>query len=1756
MKVKLLLLVLVMSSSILWSQSKVFWQQQSFSSSTITKSSHQSLKTYQTFTLNAQALKQVLANAPQRNFSQNGSNLVLSFPNSEGKLERFAIMEASVMHPDLQARYPNIRSYVGQGVDDATSRIRFSLTPQGFNGMILSGNGPGTFIEPIARNSNNYIIFKRQNRVNFNDNFECQVTAQLNASISSDAGMRNADDSILRTYRLAVSTTGEYTQYHGGSVSQALAAINTTMTRVNGLFENDFNVTMVLIPNNDAIIYTNGNTDPYSNGSYNNQVQNVLTNIIGEANYDVGHLFARASDNGNAGCIGCVCVNGQKGSAFTSRSTPEGDPFDVDYVAHELGHQFGGNHTFSFRNEGTNAHYEPGSGSTIMGYAGITGSTDVQSVSDPYFHWYTIQQVTNYVKTTNCQVNTNTGNSIPTVSAGPNFTIPRGTPFVLEGTASDNDIGDILTYCWEQADENDASTTFPSTNSTSGVSFRSFNPSTDNKRYFPRLSTIKTGATAWQWEAIPNVSRTLNFRLTVRDNRAGGATNNSDDTSVTVNGSAGPFILNSPNTNVTWDAGTTRTVTWDVAGTTGNGINATNVDIFLSTDGGDTYPITLATGVPNDGSHDIVVPNNEGNQNRVMVKGANNIFFDISNTNFTIGPPVVCNATIPTGLVASNVATTTATLSWNAVPGASYDLRFREVGTSTWTTESVTGISSSLSSLTALTQYEAQVRSTCSGGATSAYSGLVNFTTTDVQLNYCDSASTNVNDEYISRLQLNTIDNSSGAQFYSDFTNISTSLTKGTQYSVTITPTWTGTVYSEGYSVWIDYNRDGDFSDAGEQVFTQAPTQATPVSGSFTVPTNAVENSTRMRVTLSYNANVGPCDSFQYGEVEDYTIIIQAAGPDEEAPSSPTDLTASNTTETSTDLNWTAATDNVGVSNYDVYQDGVQIANVIGTSVQVTGLSESTTYSFYVIANDVAGNSSPQSNIVNETTLSAPTCSDGIQNGDETGVDCGGSSCAPCATSTLNEGFFETGLDGWTDGGSDVARVQTTNSYEGIWSIRIRDNSGTASSMTSPTYDLSDYESVEISFFYYPVSMENGEDFWLQFNDGSGWTTVATYVSGTDFTNRNFFNDSVTVTNSQFSFGPSAQFRLRCDASGNNDQVYIDQVITVGTLSGSDVTPPVITLNGVSNLDLNVGDTYTEQGATATDNVDGDLTGSIVIGGDVVNTSVAGTYLVTYNVSDAAGNAANEVVRTVNVIPDTTAPVITLNGASTVNLNVGDTYTELGATATDNIDGDISANIVIGGDVVDGNTAGTYLVTYNVSDDAGNAATEVVRTVNVILDTTAPVITLIGASSISLELGDSFSEPGATATDNVDGDITANIVVGGDTVDSNTAGTYIITYNVSDAAGNTATQVTRTVTVNPDTTIPVITLNGLSVIDLIEGDTYTELGATATDNIDGDITANIVIGGDVVDTNAVGTYLVTYNVSDAAGNAANEVTRTINVSVAPTCNDGIQNGDETGIDCGGSCAPCSPTDVILNEGYFETGLDSWIDGGSDCARRLDEVRSFEGQYSIRIRDNSGVASSMTLNNIDVSSFSTIEVDFYFYVRSMENGEDFWLRFFDGSSWFTVETWTRGVNINNNTFYNATVSITPSQYNFAVNSGFRFQCDASGNNDQIFIDQVTITGLTISSRGRKDKLEIVGYGEPEELSEFDISIYPNPVKGNIMNIEVSGVETFGYSIIDIVGKTVLKGKTAGSINVSKLDGGVYFIKVNDGDEIITKKFIKN
>lgn len=278
----------------------------------------------------------------------------------------------------------------------------------------------------------------------------------------------------------------------------------------------------------------------------------------------------------------------------------------------------------------------------------------------------------------------------------------------------------------------------------------------------------------------------------------------------------------------------------------------------------------------------------------------------------------------------------------------------------------------------------------------------------------------------------------------------------------------------------------------------------------------------------------------------------------------------------------------------------------------------------------------------------------------------------------------------------------------------------------------------------------------------------------------------------------------------------------------------------------------------------------------------------------------------------------------------------------------------------------------------------------------------------------------------------------------------------------------------------------------------------------------------------------------------------------PTCTDGIQNGDETGIDCGGSsCAPCSTggTD-LLHEGYFESGWDGWSDGGSDCAR-YSGSRSYEGNYSIELRDNSGTASAMTSPSFNLSAYNQVEVKFYFYAYSMETNEDFWLRFYNGSSWTKVASYASGVNFNNNTFYTATVTLDASKYNFASNSQFRFQCDASNNSDYIYIDQVTIRGIGTGTRGLGNSIEAIRTLDTADgfASEEDFLLYPNPVKGSVLNVKLPGNTSGTFRIINMVGQVVLTGNSIKEINVSSLKTGMYFIEVNDGEEIMTKKFIK-
>jgi Metallo-peptidase family M12B Reprolysin-like/Secretion system C-terminal sorting domain len=580
------------------------------------------------------------------------SSFTITVPGPNGNAEHFTVVEAPVMAPQLSAKYPGIYSYAGRGIDHPNSTIRFSMGLGNFSAMVLSTDRPTYYIDLLDQKKQLYIVFSRPDMYNYKSEFKCLTDDVIkNHPGGTTLNPDNADDGTLRTYRIAMASTGEFSQFwlNGTETTDAqrkakvLAAMNNAMTRTNGIYERDFGIQMNLVANNDLIIYLDAATDPWTS-NFNGVTQATIDNVIGDANYDIGHLVHRTSDNGNAGCIGCVCVSGSKGSAFTSyQNLNNFDWFVVDYLTHEIGHQFGGNHTHNHGgNEGTIAQVEPGSGSTIMGYAGITGvNTDVQPHSDDYFHAINIQQITNYTRNgtgNSCAATTNTGNAVPTANAGADFTIPISTPFTLTGSGTDANAGDVLSFCWEQNNVRAPGfSAIPSATATAGPQFRSFLPKATTTRTIPDLQYILTGANGWKWEVLPSVNRTLNFRFTVRDNKAGGGNNESDDMVVTITNTSGPFLVSSQNTTgISYNSGSSQTFTWSVNNTNLPPVSCANVAIELSTDGGQTFPIVLAANTANDGSEVVSIPNNPTTQARVRVRALGNIFFDINNANFTI----------------------------------------------------------------------------------------------------------------------------------------------------------------------------------------------------------------------------------------------------------------------------------------------------------------------------------------------------------------------------------------------------------------------------------------------------------------------------------------------------------------------------------------------------------------------------------------------------------------------------------------------------------------------------------------------------------------------------------------------------------------------------------------------------------------------------------------------------------------------------------------------------------------------------------------------------------------------------------------------------------------------------------------------------------------------------------------------------------------------------------------------------------------
>lgn len=631
---------------------------------------------YTSFYLNSSLLKPRLFVLPEN--IRHGQEFEL--PQPDGSLRTYKIWQTPVMEALLAEKYPGIKTFTGYATDDKSATIKLDFTYKGFHAKVFDGKRT-YFIDPYSNADDGfYICYYKKDYprpegkymscevVRDNEEFGQEEIDVVDPGLKKIAAKTNG--TTQKTYRLALACTIEYSEaVDGSSPTKAgvLSAMVTSVNRVNGVYERELAITMILIGNNDTLIYLSG-TDPYSNNngsSMLSQNQTTVNNRIGSANYDIGHVFS--TGGGGIAHLGCVCSNNNKARGVTGSGSPIGDPFDIDYVAHEMGHQFGSDHTFNANTGSCNGNgestmaYEPGSGTTIMAYAGICGSGDnPQNQSDDYFHTISLMKISDYITTgtgANCPVQTPIANAPPTVPAfSANYSIPYLTPFELTAPIIADADHDVLTYCWEQWNLGNFKSSWSAAN-LNGPIYRSFEPTISDTRVFVALPKLLSNVTSYIGEKLPQDDRYLTFKLTVRDMLGTlGTFNFPDDTiHLDVINTGAPFAVTYPNmASVIWTGGTAETITWDVASTDVAPINTPNVDIYLSIDGGLTYPYVIADNVVNDGSEALTIPNvPTTNAARVKIKGAGNVFFDIGNFDFTI----INDPDLP-------VATNVTTVSW------------------------------------------------------------------------------------------------------------------------------------------------------------------------------------------------------------------------------------------------------------------------------------------------------------------------------------------------------------------------------------------------------------------------------------------------------------------------------------------------------------------------------------------------------------------------------------------------------------------------------------------------------------------------------------------------------------------------------------------------------------------------------------------------------------------------------------------------------------------------------------------------------------------------------------------------------------------------------------------------------------------------------------------------------------------------------------------------------------------------------------
>ncbi|CDF77856.1 putative peptidase [Formosa agariphila KMM 3901] len=720
-KLLLLLLVSLQFNFIFAQSTSKFWRNVSnerVANKTLERKTHP--ENYQVFHLELEAFKAALTQAPLSDKNRNTSGIIMEFPMSDGTFQLFEVTESSILAPKLAAKFPMIKTYKGIGVDDKTATMRFSITQNGLHVFSLSGQRTSLFIDPYTVDGNKYMVYNRSDLGIGNQDFECLTDENIDLKslkVEQSTSRSNTDDSTLRTFRLALSCNASYGALFAGSGTDAQKKANIqaqmaiTINRVNEVYERDLAITLVFIDRNDELLYYDIENDPWDNEFSTKTQQVISTTLNDESLYDIGHNF-NTTIGGNSGCIGCVCVDAvepftgeiSKGRGYTGMNNPTGDAFDIDFVSHEMGHQFGAWHTMNTCSRSGNgiSEVEPASGSSIMGYSGVCGVNNVQTNSDAHFNYVNIRDISLNIQAggnSTCGEQTALANQPPVALAGQDYTIPVSTPFVLRGKGTDPDGTETLTYNWSQNDpERAPSDGAPQSTWTVGPLYRSILPSNSPDRYLPNLTDVVAGNLTPKWEVTPSVARTMNFALTVRDNGSGypiGIGQVSSDL-MTVNVVDGtPFTVTKPNVTNNWYVGISRSIEWVVGETNKAPINSQKVNIKLSLDGGLTYPISLAENVDNDGVETIIVPNYESDNCRIMVEAADNIFYDISDADFSIkrsGPIFVIEQTNQDEMymVCNDAASINIPLTYTTVSGFNEVTTFSATNLPTGVTASFT----------------------------------------------------------------------------------------------------------------------------------------------------------------------------------------------------------------------------------------------------------------------------------------------------------------------------------------------------------------------------------------------------------------------------------------------------------------------------------------------------------------------------------------------------------------------------------------------------------------------------------------------------------------------------------------------------------------------------------------------------------------------------------------------------------------------------------------------------------------------------------------------------------------------------------------------------------------------------------------------------------------------------------------------------------------------------------------------------------